>query len=662
MSTVQRVQYLRNILNLYNYQYYILNSPTVEDAVYDQLYGELVRLEKINPALIIPESPTQIVGSGAILDNRFTKVTRALPMLSIENIFDPEVGVRNFIQKYKSFIGEGGLYLEPKIDGLGIELLYVDGVLTRATTRGDGTIGEDVTANAIATDDIPNTLKGQQGLLEVRGEVFMNKTTLVRLNKIRAEKGLKLLANCRNAAAGAFKQLDAKVTRESTLRFFCYGFGRGINPHIIKTQKDFLDLISKYNIRLDSLSIRVTTAEEVVERFNTLLEYREEIPYEIDGLVIKINSLKAQDQAGSTSKYPRGLVALKFPADEGITTLKSVLLQVGRTGVITPLAVLDSIELNGVNVQKATLHNWDEIDRKDIRIGDKVIVKRAGDVIPAIVSSIKEERNGSEVLIGPPIVCPVCKEDVIIDEAAYRCVNDKCVERLKRSLHHFVSRTAFNISGLGKSTLNNLVDAHIVQKLEDVLTLRSADLLQLPLIGNRKTFKILDAIELACMNCTEERFLYSLGLRHIGNDVSKLLIKGFRTVEEVFLAHHDTLLGIDGIGGVMAESIIQAGQSKTITDTIKKIREKIGTTEDVVEDTPISQVLDGCIIVVTGTFELPRNDIKKLLESHGAKITSSVSKKTTYVLAGDKPGANKINKVQEPTKIIGEDDIVKLLT
>jgi len=657
MSIIERVQTLRNLLNLYNYEYYTLNDPSVSDSVYDLLYMELVQLEKDQPALLTSDSPTQIVGS-TIMDSHLRKVVRSLPMLSIENAFEEE-DILDFIKRNDRAIKTYGLFVEPKLDGLGVELCYTNGILVRASTRGDGLIGEDVTANCLVVDDIPTQIDFK-GILEVRGEVYMTKNTLTRLNKLREIKGEKLLANCRNAAAGALKQLDPNITKERFLNFFCYGFGRGQMKEW-GTQGEFMSSMEQLGFSVSPLVITLASYDQVIDRYYKLIVCRENLPYDIDGMVIKLNSLEEQESAGHTSKYPRGLIAFKFPASEGRTIINSVTLQVGRTGAITPVAELEPIELHGVIIARATLHNWDEITKKDIRVGDQVVIQRAGDVIPAVVCSLPGKRVGTEEIIPIPSNCPVCKGPVQKDEAVYRCINPNCPERLKRSLHHFVSRGAFNIQGMGKALLNNLVDLGIIHSLSDILYLTYDQLASVDKVGEKKANNVLKAIDIAIKEFTEERFLFALGLRHVGKDVSKLLIEAFGEVEYVLAQDADILQTIPGIGEVIATTIELVSEDQTFRQMVVAIRKKVGWTKEVKEAKKVKQNLAGITIVITGTFDITRNQLKTLLESYGAKVTGSVSKKTTYVVAGNNPGASKINKVKEPTKIIDEEELALLL-
>lgn len=658
MSVVERVETLRYELNLYNYQYYVLNDPTVSDAIYDQLYMELVQLEKDNPALIHTESPTQRIGAGRIMDNRFDKVMRTLPMLSIENAFEAD-DIIEFVKKHKPSVISDGLCLEYKLDGLGIELLYKGGILTRATTRGDGIVGDDVTANCLAVDDIPSKIE-HTGLLEVRGEIYMDKSTLVKLNIKRKARGKKLLANCRNAAAGGLKQKDPLDSRDGGLKFFCYGFGRGIHHNEITTQFDFLRTMNQLNIPSPEWSVVVHTYDEVIQHYNKLVADRDNIPYDIDGMVIKLNSLKEQASTGYTSKFPRGVIAYKFPASEGKTVINSITMQVGRTGAITPVAELEPIDLHGVIISRATLHNWDEIKRKDIRIKDYIMIQRAGDVIPAVVCSLPRLRTGDEVIIEGPTHCPVCAGPLQKDDAVYRCVNPNCRERLKRSLQHMVSRNALNIQGMGKSILNELVDLGIISKLSDVLYLTYDHLLKVDHIGDKKANNILDAIDLSIKNCNESRFLFSLGLRHVGADISKLLINKFDTVEAVLDQSSAELQKVPGIGKTIADIIELIAKDKEFRRTVKAMRDRIPVHITGMKETYTGK-LEGKIFVITGSFDLSRVELKELLEHHGAKVTKAVSKKTNYILAGDKPGASKIKKAKEPTKIIGAKEFSALL-
>jgi DNA ligase (NAD+) len=658
MSYVQRIEYLVNILNTYNFEYYVLNEPSVPDSVYDQLYQELVELEKEYPALVKPNSPTQNVGSDL---SGGKEVIHAMPMLSIENVFDEE-GILKFIEKNIEFVEASGICLEPKMDGLAVELLYVDGVLVRASTRGDGIKGEDVTKNAMATDGIPNHINGL-GIVEIRGEVYMEKQTLEYLNKLRAKEGKKEFANCRNAAAGSFKHKDPTITRERQLKFVSYGFGRGFTIYNTFTQIKFFEDIKKIGLPVSDQVSVVYSADEVFDRYRELIDRRDSLPYDIDGLVLKLNSIGAQQSLGHTSKYPRGITAYKFPASEGKTVLNDVTLQIGRTGAITPVAELEPIDLHGVIVSRATLHNWDEIKKKDIRIGDHVIVQRAGDVIPAIVCALPGERTGKEKIIDPPKECPACRYLTQKEDAIYRCINPECHDRLRRSTHHFVSKDAFDIDGLGKSLLNLLVSNGIILSLSDILYLSDADLLGLDGVAEKKARNIHNAILEACENCTEERFLYALGVRHIGKDVSKLLIDKFGPVEAVFDAEKEDLLSIHGIGEKIADAVITMGKNKRFASMVKSIRDRVGEPDLICKSSnkPENTAITGKTFVITGTFSITRKELAELLENFGGKVTKSLSSKTNYLLVGNKPGKSKLDKVTANTIVLNEHELEQLL-
>jgi len=660
MSYIQRLSYLYNIIKTYNFEYYVLGDPSVPDSVYDQLYQELVELETRYPSLVKEDSPTKNVGSDLTGDR--PEVVHAMPMLSIDNAFEEEK-IEKFFKNHKEYIESSGLCLEPKMDGLAIELTYVDGLLVKASTRGDGTKGEDVTPNALACKGIPNVLVGDKpGIYDIRGEVYMEKATLERLNREREQVGKKKFANCRNAAAGSFKHKDPSITMERDLKFICYGFGRGFNHYQTYKQIDFFEEVALMGVPISDEIALVHELDEVYEHYRYLIARRDSLPYDIDGMVIKLNSLQAQGSLGHTSKYYRGIIAYKFPASEGKTTLREVTIQVGRTGALTPVAELEPLDLHGVVVRRATLHNWDEIEKKDIRIGDQVIVQRAGDVIPAIVCSLPNERKGDESIIDPPLRCPVCNTKTQKEDAVYRCVNPLCRDRLRRSLHHFVSKDAFDIDGLGKVLINQLVAANIINNFSDILFLTAPELEEIDGVGEKKANNVINAINRSIERVTEARFLFSLGLRHVGKDVSKALISEFGRVEAVLNADKESLMSVYGIGEAIADSIITISKDKKFMNMVDLIRSRIGEPLVIQGNTRAKLPLSGKTFVITGTFSITRNELQELLEGLGGKVTKAVSSKTDYLLVGDKPGKSKINKVKPPTMILDEKELEDLLS
>lgn len=644
MSIVARVRYLRHLIDTYNFEYYVLNKPTVPDAVYDELFHELIQIEKDHPELVTESSPTQRVGSD-LGDNRFCKVTRAIPMLSISNIFDTdELG--DFFKQIRYYVGKRGLCLEPKYDGLAVELLYTDGILERATTRGDGLIGLDVTPNVRAIESIPNILPDDSplstGIKEIRGEIIMYKSTWAELNQAGHE-----FANCRNAAAGSLKQLDPMITRDRQLHFMAYGFGRGFDS-VTDDQFSFIKLVREAGLETSSLVTVVYDIDEVLDTYNHMLRIRESLDYDIDGMVIKVNDLWGAKQMGYTSRHPKAAVAYKFPADEARTRLISVTVQVGRTGVLTPVAELDPVDVHGVVVSRATLHNWSEIKRKDIHIGDTVIIQRAGDVIPAIIASLPPDDESKRQAIDKPQRCPVCDSAVVEDNKFIRCPNPHCTHRLRRTLHHFVSRDAFNIEGMGPKLLDTLANEGLVKRVSDLLYLTEADLLQLPNVGQKKAANVINSIKRACSTCTEVRFLFSLGIRHLGQDVCKILLNNYTSVENLLNnADYDDLVSIHGVGEKIAESVLAASRDKQMLEVIAAIRAKIGvgqSTSDNQYDDRNDGALAGLQLVVTGRFSLPRREVKQLICDAGGKVVSALSGKVDYLVVGEGAGAKKLEK------------------
>lgn len=632
MIDINQYHTLIKRIHVLNFEYYTLSNPSVSDAEYDSMFRELVEWEDKNPSLIAADSPTQTVGTTA-LDRRFTPVRRSIPMLSIKNAFE-ENNLRSFIHDNEDSVRLYGACVEPKIDGLAVELTYKEGSLVQASTRGDGETGEDITANILAVESIPNRID-ESGIVDVRGEVLMSRPVFDSINQ-----GLdKKFANCRNAAAGSLKQLDLDVVRSRQLSFMAYGVGRSTRS--FTRQSDILDHLRK--LGFDTTDFKVLSSlDDCIRSYNQWLDSRGTIDYDIDGVVFKLNSIIHANQLGNTSRYPRSCIAYKFPASEDRTKLESVTIQVGRTGALTPVAELAPVELHGVTVSRATLHNWDEIELKDIRVGDTVLVQRAGDVIPAIVAPDKTYRDGSEEPIPRPTSCPACGGQVRLEKAIYRCISMSCPVKLSRSAQHFVSRNALDVIGLGKRLVSELVDRGLISQMEDLLSLTKTDLLELDNVGPKRADKILSAIQTSIAECTEDRLLFALGVRHLGKDVSKLLLCQFGTIEEVFKQRVDSITSVQGIGDTIAESIADAApdilaRMPNIRQCIKPVTKKSEAKSD---------SLAGTTIVLTGTFDRPRSDIKKYLVSNGAKVTGSVSNSTTWVLIGDKPGRSKVTAAE----------------
>jgi len=636
----------------------VLDAPLVTDGEYDQLYRELKNIEDQNPDLVTADSPTQIVGAGPIMDNRLTKVFRAYPMLSIDNSFtedDVKIFCKNYLRKGQ------GLCCEPKMDGLALELKYKDGVLVRASTRGDGLVGEDVTHNALCISNIPSIIN-HKGQIEIRGEAFINKLVFANVNAELVNKGDKPFANTRNAVAGSMRQLNPLVTRGRQLSFFAYGISV---PSLGLTQYEFLQKARDLGFETSEYIELCHNVEEVFAYYRRMMDIRPQLNYDIDGVVIKMNSFQALNLEGNTNKTPRGYTAYKFPPSEASTRLLSVTYSVGRTGAITPVANLQPVALHGVIVSNATLHNWDEIGRLGVMVNDVVVVERAGDVIPKIVGVLSAHRDGSQTPILPPERCPECGALVEKEDIIYYCSYPLCKAQTIRSLGHFVSRDAFNIDGVGPALIESLVEQGVIEKRSDLLKISKEQLLSVPLVGIKKANNILDAIESAIRNIDEPQLLFSLGIRHIGIDVSKLLLKKFGTVENTIKATKEELLAIHGIGQVLADSILRCRTDLPFLQELVQIRSEIVKVRGVpyisaVQTQPSTDKFKGMTVVITGTFIWPRPKIKEYIESHGGKVTGSVTGSTTHVLVGDNPGANKTSKVQNQT-VIGPEKIQEFL-
>ncbi|RLB06743.1 MAG: DNA ligase (NAD(+)) LigA, partial [Deltaproteobacteria bacterium] len=560
---IKEIEELREKIRYHNYRYYVLNEPEISDAEYDRLFRRLVELEQKYPELITPDSPTQRVGAEP--QKGFRQVRHRQPMLSLDDCFSEEE-LREFDARTKRFLGDVDQIeytAEPKIDGLAVELVYEKGKLTLASTRGDGYVGEDVTANIKTIMSVPLVLRQKKGglpvpdLLEVRGEVYMEKEAFKKLNKEREKKGLPLFANPRNAAAGSVRQLDPRITAKRPLDMFCYGVGEVSDLGPIKTHYELMRQLQQWGFRVNIPYLKVCKSiEEVIEYCNYLEEIRDTFPYEIDGAVIKVNDLELQKRLGSKTRSPRWAIAYKFAPVQETTKILDIEVQVGRTGVLTPVAILEPVEIGGVVVKRATLHNQEEIEKKDIRIGDTVVVQRAGDVIPEVVMPVKSKRTGKEKKFKMPDHCPVCGTKVVKKEGevAIRCPNKNCPAQIRAALKHFVSKGAMDIEGIGERLIDQLVEKGLVKEEPDIYYLTLKDLIKLPGIQYTAARNILNAIEKS-KKTTLARFIYALGIRYVGEHTAQLLAEHFKSLERLKNASLQELLSIKGIGEKTAKSI-----------------------------------------------------------------------------------------------------------
>jgi DNA ligase (NAD+) len=665
-SDSARIQWLREELNRHGHAYYVLDQPTIPDAEYDTLFIELQQLETKHPDLITADSPTQRVGGAPLPE--FAQVQHDVPMLSINNGFSEE-DIRAFDRRVSEGLGQSSdveYACELKFDGLAINLRYVDGVLVQAATRGDGSAGEDVTANIRTIHSIPLRLRTEHPpkILDVRGEVLMFKADFARLNQRQRDAGLKEFANPRNAAAGSLRQLDSRITAQRSLRFFAYGIGHLDGAALPDTHSALLDWYSELGIAVCDQRAVVRGADGLLKFFTDIGTRRASLAYDIDGLVYKVNRVQQQQALGFVSRAPRFAVAHKFPAEEATTTVLDINVQVGRTGAITPVARLAPISVGGVTVTNATLHNEDEVRRKDIRIGDSVVVRRAGDVIPEVVAFVPERRppDAREFLM--PTACPVCGSVIIRpeDEAVARCSGGwlKCAAQRKGGLLHFVSRRAMDIEGLGEQLVEQLVDRGLVTTPADFYKLGLITLSELERMAEKSAQNVLDALTVS-KSTTLPRFIYALGIRHVGESTAKTLARHFGTLDALMAANEEEILAVEDVGPVVAQSILGFLHDPLNRELIEQLRAAgVHWDESAVERQ--SQHLNGKTFVLTGTLpNLKRDEAQALIEAAGGKVSGSVSKKTSYVVAGEEAGS-KLAKAEElGVPVLDEEALLQLL-
>lgn len=653
-----RMQELQQLLNKYNYEYYVLADPTVPDSEYDRLFNELKELELKHPDSTDPNSPTQRVGGSAARE--FSSVTHSVPMLSLDNAFNPEE-IQKFVARLQDRLGSHDdieFVAEPKLDGLAVSLVYQNGLLQRAATRGDGAVGEDITANCKVIQDIPLSLDKKVSL-EVRGEVYMRKDTFAGLNRKALHDGEKQFANPRNAAAGSLRQLDSNITRKRGLSFFAYSL---IGP-------DFTTHTQALQI-LQELSFPVCVENKVVigvsgcnSFYEQLLQKRDNLDFEIDGIVYKVNSIALQQKLGFVSRAPRWAIAYKFPAAEELTTVQDVEFQVGRTGILTPVARLQPVAVGGVMVSNATLHNMDEIKRKDVRIGDVVNVRRAGDVIPEIVNVVLARRSKDAKVIVAPKNCPVCGAEAVrvAGEAAIRCIGEiSCPAQVKEAIAHYASRRAMDIDGLGEKIVTQLVASGMIKSVADLYNLELDDLVQLERMGKKSAQNLLEAIN-ASKQTTLAKFLFALGIPEVGETTASSLAQKFSDLAEIQATTVEQLLTIRDIGPVVANNIFMFMQQPHNLEIIKRLVSS-GIRWDVTTTSTDNLPLAGKTYVVTGSLQImSRGEVKDKLQNLGATVSSSVSKKTDYVVVGDDPGS-KFTKAQDlGIPILNEEQLIELL-
>lgn len=650
--TEQQYAELKETLHYHGVRYYVEDSPEIPDAEYDRLMRQLLDVEALHPEWVSVDSPSQRVG-GAPLDS-FSSVQHEIPMLSLDNAFNDEElhAFYKRAQDRASTLLEGSFSCEPKLDGLAVSLLYVDGLLVQAATRGDGTTGENITENVRTINAIPLKLQGEgwPTRLEVRGEVFMPKAGFDALNEVALKKGLKPFANPRNAAAGSLRQLDSKIAATRPLSFYAYSVGVVEGAELSLSHYERFLQLKAWGLPMCPETKQVQGMENVIAYYNDILQKREALSYEIDGVVIKIDDIKAQEQLGFVARAPRWAIAYKFPAQEEITRLNDVEFQVGRTGAITPVAKLEPVFVGGVTVSNATLHNADEIERLGVCIGDSVIIRRAGDVIPQVTAVVLERRPSDVKSIVYPTQCPVCASPVerVEGEAVTRCGGGLvCQAQRKEALKHFVSRKALDVDGLGVKVIEQLVDKEMVGTPADLFKLSAGVITVLDRMGPKSAQNVVDALNKA-KETTLARFIYALGIREVGEATAANLANHFKTWEAIQAASEEQLLAVSDVGQIVASHILHFFAQEQNLEVVRQLRE-FGVAwpdiEELSQDTP--QPLEGKVVVITGSFsQVNRNDAKAALQALGAKVTGSVSKKTDILFAGEAAGS-KLAKAQE---------------
>jgi len=658
----EEIEQLREQIRYHEHKYYVEDNPEISDYEFDQLMKRLEELEKQNPELITPDSPTQRVGGETILG---VSVEHRVAMLSLDNTYSPEE-LYEFDERVKKALPEQNVeyVAELKIDGLGVALLYENEVFVRGATRGDGQRGEDVTANLKTIKTIPLRLSGVGGnipVLEVRGEVYMPRDKLEKVNQARVEQGKTPFANLRNAAAGSVRLLDPKLTAARPLDIFIY-FLSYAEETSFQTHIETFGVLREMGFKLNPHTEVFPNIEGVIEYCKGWIGKQDSLPYDTDGIVVKVNSLNQQQELGATAKSPRWAISCKFPARQATTKIEDITIQVGWTGVLTPVAILSGVELAGVTITHATLHNAKEIQRKDIRIGDTVVIERAGDVIPKVLKVQTELRTGDEKEFRMPEKCPVCNEPVSFseEEVAIRCTNASCPAQLKRRIQHFASRNAMNIDGLGPALIDQLVDEGLVKDVADLFFLTKESITKLERMGDKSAENLISAIQNS-KNSELAKVLFGLGIELVGRNMAEILVSNYPSLDKLASATQEELEAIHGIGPKVAENILQFFQQETNRKLIDKLKEaNFNLSAEITEEvgtTPSARLLEGKTFVLTGTLSsMSRAEATEGIKAAGGRVTSSAGKKTDYVVVGDSPGSKYDRALQLGIAILNEDE------
>ena len=653
-----RIQEIIDILNEANYNYYVLDNPTITDQEYDRYMQELIALEEKYPELKRDNSPTSRVG-GTVIDE-FKKVTHKIPMLSLSNVFN-ESDIIAFDERVRKEVKNPKYVVEPKIDGLSVSLYYENGEFIRAATRGDGVVGEDITHNVLTIKNVPLKLR-RDVTIEVRGEIYMDKDTFNSINEERARNGFPLFANPRNTAAGSIRQLDSKIAASRNLKTFIYHLPNALD-YGIHFHSEALEFMKELGFTVNENNKLVDGINGLLEHISYWTENRDSLPYEIDGMVIKLNDIDEQQKLGFTAKYPKWATAYKFPATRVLTKLKEIKFTVGRTGQVTPNAILEPVRLMGSVISKATLHNEDYVLSKDIRTGDIVSIIKAGDVIPRVEESIVERRTGDEIPFVMTDVCPICGSKLVKKDASYYCTNSSCDAKNIEKLIHFASRDAMNIDGFGDQIVEDFYNMGYLRSFLDFYRLKKYrnELMELEGFGVKSINALIDGIE-ESKNNSLERLLFALGIRYVGNKTAKILAKRFGNIDNIINCSYDDLVDVRDIGNVIAKSVVDYFSNDDIVKLISDLKE-IGV--NMKYNGPV-EVMDeefaGKTFVLTGTLEnYKRNDLKAIIESKGGNVSGSVSKKTDVVIAGSDPGSKYDNALKLGITIWNENDLISKL-
>ena len=663
-TALKKISELRKIIEYHNQRYYQQDAPEISDAEYDRFMRELQNLEAQFPDDELASSPTQRVGAAPLA--KFASFTHPSPMLSLANAFSEEE-IIDFDSRLKRLasIDNISYVTEPKLDGLAVNLIYEEGVFTKGATRGDGTVGEDVTQNLKTISSLPLRMKKSEqapipSFVEIRGEVYMEKYPFEKLNRRRMEEGEEPFANPRNAAAGSLRQLDSKITAHRPLNIFLYGIGnvQGIS---FTTHWEVLRALSSWGFPVNKLIEQAHDINTCIRYFERITSLRDTLPYDIDGVVIKVDSLALQNRLGNISRNPRWALACKFPAQQETTIVKDIIVQVGRMGTLTPVAVMEPVNVGGVMVSRATLHNEDEVIKKDIRVGDTVIIQRAGDVIPEVVKVIPEKRTGKETKFKMPVKCPECGSEIVRfeGEVAHRCVNISCPAQLKEHIRHFASRGAMDIEGLGEKLSAQLFDAKFISDPADLYFLTKDKLLELDRQAEKSAQNLIDSIARS-KNPPLDKFIYALGIRHVGERTAKLLAERFGSIENLMAAKIEDLTAVNEIGTEIAASIVEFFHESKNKAVMKKFA-KAGVAPQR-KGISLNAPLAGKSFVFTGAMgSMGRNEAKEIVENLGGVVHSSVTKKATYVVAGVDPGS-KLDKAKSyGIRVISEAEFLKLI-